>query len=329
MQQYQLTEEEREAVRRILDKEENKFISTLQLAKLLSKSPGIFYNSPTDSLRKRIRDFHLEYQKTEMRQKSEVLVAGPQMPESSYVEPELYIIQNAKRIGIISDIHLPYQDNRAIEIALNDLKDNDIDTLIINGDMMDLYSLSKFNRDGRMRDLNYEIKIGNQFLDYLQYKFKRIIYRMGNHEMRLSDFIWRNAVEFTNIEQLSLYQLLHLKERGIDCINEMDKIKIDGVSLMILHGHEIRAGGAIYPARNKLLRAFYNVIFGHHHITDVSRVKNLEDQDITAWSIGCLCGLSPRYSIVNNWNHGFGIIDIKNDNFVVKNKRIKDGKIEI
>jgi hypothetical protein len=47
------------------------------------------------------------------------------------------------------------------------------------------------------------------------------------------------------------------------------------------------------------------------------------------WSTGCLCDLTPDYSRVNRWNHGFAVVEVDEaGSFNVDNLRIsKKGEI--
>jgi hypothetical protein len=47
----------------------------------------------------------------------------------------------------------------------------------------------------------------------------------------------------------------------------------------------------------------------------------------TTWSTGCLCELHPEYMPINKWNLGFAIVDMADDMFDVRNKRISKGKV--
>ena len=47
-----------------------------------------------------------------------------------------------------------------------------------------------------------------------------------------------------------------------------------------------------------------------------------------AFSVGCLCNLSPEYLPYNEWVHGFAIVTMKpNGNFSVENLTINQGEI--
>ena len=54
------------------------------------------------------------------------------------------------RTVFISDIHIPYEDKKALDMAMEiikDLKLNDKDNIIIGGDLLDYYPLSTFSPD--------------------------------------------------------------------------------------------------------------------------------------------------------------------------------------
>jgi hypothetical protein len=106
-----------------------------------------------------------------------------------------------------------------------------------------------------------------------------------------------------------------------------DKQLIKSGRLFIAHGHEIfSASGAINVARNFRLKANDNVLFGHFHRTQDDYAKSLSEKIMGAWAVGCLCGLSPLYMPINQWNHGFAIVDMDKDGmFDVQNKKVIGG----
>ena len=60
-------------------------------------------------------------------------------------------ILTGKRIGILSDIHIPYHDLDALNIALNEFKRVKVDTIVLNGDIIDCYNLSRWEKDPNQR----------------------------------------------------------------------------------------------------------------------------------------------------------------------------------
>jgi hypothetical protein len=99
--------------------------------------------------------------------------------------------------------------------------------------------------------------------------------------------------------------------------------------LNILHGHEWRKGfSPANPAKWLLTQSGANAMCGHWHKTDETTNKDVEDGIKAAWTVGCMCNLHPKFMPLNNWNHGFAIVNLlKDDNFSVENKRIINGKI--
>ena len=64
------------------------------------------------------------------------------LPESIETEYEPYPIHGTKGL-ICSDIHIPFQDNKAISIMLEYAQEKKIDFIILNGDIIDGWQLKK------------------------------------------------------------------------------------------------------------------------------------------------------------------------------------------
>ena len=61
------------------------------------------------------------------------------LPESEEVSYEPLVIKGHKKIGILSDIHIPYHSIQAVTIAIDYLKKEKVDAVILNGDTLDFY----------------------------------------------------------------------------------------------------------------------------------------------------------------------------------------------
>ena len=48
---------------------------------------------------------------------------------------------------IISDLHLPYHDEQAIRVALEKGKAEDVNIVILLGDILDMYQMSQWVKD--------------------------------------------------------------------------------------------------------------------------------------------------------------------------------------
>lgn len=104
------------------------------------------------------------------------------LPESHANPWEPFIISQS-RVLIISDLHFPYQDNRAITAALNYGKMKNANAILINGDLIDFATISRHERDWRQRSVKEEFDATRTFLVSLRKNFPkaRIIWKHGNH----------------------------------------------------------------------------------------------------------------------------------------------------
>lgn len=254
------------------------------------------------------------------------------LPDENHNNFNPIIISTDKpiKIGILSDIHFPYQHNQALTIALDDLKSNEVDVIILNGDILDCYMISSFNRQPDKPKMLEEIAVTKNFLSTLRREFPktRIIYRLGNHEARYRDFLARKSPELFGIEEINLENLLHLRDHQIEYLD--NKRLIEAGKLTIVHGHEFvsSANSPVNPARGFYMRSKKSVLGGHHHQVSSHSAKTVSGDQHVAYSVGCLCELNPEYMPINEWSHGFAIVTLQPDGtFSVNNKKILDGKI--
>lgn len=232
-------------------------------------------------------------------------------------------ICNGKRVLIISDIHIPYHNLNAIEKAINYGIKNKMDTIIINGDLMDCYMISSFQKDPRKRSMADEIEMARNFLHKLADNTKvPIIFKLGNHEERWEHYLKSHAPALLEIAEFRLDIILRLAEKQIQYVTNKRPIKLG--NLNILHGHEFGRfmGSSVNPARTAWLRAKENILIGHHHNTSEHIEKNLSGKVHGAWSVGCLSDLNPEYMPINKYNLGFAFVEINEDNFIVHNEKI-------
>ena len=255
----------------------------------------------------------------------------PSLPESEAENYEPFIIPKAQdNILILSDLHIPYQDNEAIQTALDWGKEHEINTILLNGDILDCYQLSRFIKDPRLRSMAGELEDAIQFLEYLKSEFPSavIYWKVGNHEERIENYLKVKAPELLDVSDFKLSVLMEFGARGIHCITDKRKVVIG--KLTVLHGHEFhnKSAGSVNPARTLFLKTHQSAVVAHSHICSEHTDKRLDGDIITCWSVGCLCGLTPDYARINRWGHGFARVkQLKDGNFRVNNIRIINGKI--
>jgi len=112
-----------------------------------------------------------------------------QLPESHLHKKEpFYLPKSSKKVLLLSDIHIPYHDIAAIEAAVEYGISEGVDTVYLNGDILDFFGVSFHEKDAKKRPrMSEEIEMGRQFLQWLKYKFpsEQIYFIPGNHEQRL------------------------------------------------------------------------------------------------------------------------------------------------
>jgi predicted phosphodiesterase len=252
------------------------------------------------------------------------------LPESYNTEWEVYYIPHSiKKLLVLSDIHIPYHDIEAITVALKKGKEEKVDGILINGDLIDFHTLSRYEKDPSARSMWEEIEATRDFLDILKSEFKNsiIYYKTGNHCERVEKYLRVKAPELLDCPDFKLDVLLRLGEKKINYID--DKRIIDFCGISILHGHEFfgSPSQSVNPARGLWNKTYSSSMIGHLHKTSSNTEIPLRGSIHATWSLGCLCGLTPEYARINRWNHGFAIIENNGDAYKVNNYMIYNGKV--
>jgi predicted phosphodiesterase len=258
------------------------------------------------------------------------------LPEPIQREDAWEVVQlDFDRAICMSDLHIPYHSLEAVEATLKWADKLSPDCIILNGDMADFYNASEFEKDPRRRDLGLEIDACRLFLAHLRQRYKKaqIIYKEGNHEERIWRQAWRQMPELFTVRDadnnriLSLESLFNVNTYGVRVIKDRKPIRA-GKHLYVLHGHEFRSPiqRLVNPARGLYLRAKCNAICGHLHQSSSHTQPGLT-HIVSCWSTGALCDLHPQYMPINEWNHGFAVIELYRQQWSVTNKKIIKGEV--
>ena len=241
-----------------------------------------------------------------------------------------YELPIKRGIGIVmSDVHVPYHLSTALAALFRYAKAKPIKFIILDGDISDCFALSRFQKDPRKVDFKNEIQSVTRFLDALEINFPsaKIIYKEGNHERRLSQYLESRAPELLDVAG-GWIDFLKLKERGIEWVPEQRLIHAG--YLTILHGDEFQRGQSlsVNPARTAFIRTKDCALVAHSHVGSEHTETTVRDRVITCWSIGCLCQLHPEWARLNKWSTGFALLEMDGKNFAVQNKKIlPDGTV--
>lgn len=252
------------------------------------------------------------------------------LPESDETKYEPYKLK-CKRLLILSDIHIPFHSISALTATFDYAKKEKPDCILLNGDTVDFFALSRFLKDPKKRNFSEELKTFQDFFPILQRTFKgaKIVFKEGNHEERYQHFLWQKAKELVGVEEFEFENMIKARANGIDFVG--DKRIIHANKLNIIHGHEFSSGffSPVNVARGLALRAKASAIQGHNHQSSEHTQVDINGKVMTTFSVGSLCELHPAYAPINNWNNGFCLVDLSpnGEDFEVRNKRIYKGKV--
>lgn len=256
-------------------------------------------------------------------------------PGSSAEKWKPFILRS-ERILVLSDIHIPFHDPKAVQAAVSAGDKFSPDCILLNGDVCDFHSISRFDKNPTKSKLLKEISLTRQFLGWLRQKFPkaRLIYKFGNHDEWFDKYLWRKAPELFELQEVRLPHLLTEKRSnepeigGVEFLTNQEKVQVG--KLDILHGHELGKGSIappVNPARGFFLKTMECTLAGHLHRASQHDERSSKGKLISCWSTGCLCGLYPDYAKINKWNHSAARVDFNGREFNVTPIRILDGRV--
>jgi predicted phosphodiesterase len=257
------------------------------------------------------------------------VAGGPRLPDPEPMDYSPVHIDTSGVWGVISDVHIPYHDRRTVESAVREWKARGVAGVLLNGDILDFYQVSKYSRDPSKPRVKAEIEKGRQFLDYLRAEFPRarVVYKLGNHDERLGNYLSDRAPEVFDLDDMQFDRLLRMADYGVEMVADKRVVMLG--KLPVIHGHEYRGGGGVMPSRWLFIRAFSNAMLGHFHQPTNFTVRTLDDRELGVWSTGCACFLHPSFAPQNQWAHGWATVEVfGGGSFQVENRRLlKDGRV--
>ncbi len=253
------------------------------------------------------------------------------LPKSDSKKPKVLTLPSKyDNILVLSDLHLPYHDVEALSIAIQYGIDKNINCIVINGDLLDFFMISRFTKTKYGRSVADELEVAKDFLDILNREFPEIpiYFLMGNHDVRLQLYLAVKAPELLDMNEFRLEYLLDAKKHNMTVLDETTLMRIN--RLNITHGHMLIRGifSPVNSARGAFLKAKAPVLIGHVHKVSTHSETTLSGKTITTYSTGCLCELNPDYfPFGNNYSHGFAHVKVENGLFKVRNIQIVNGEI--
>lgn len=225
------------------------------------------------------------------------------------------------KLVVCSDIHFPFQDDSAIDAFLGYCREVKPTHIVLNGDIIDCYKLSRFTK-GEGRNPYEEIQICRHFLERLRNENKdsKIYYVIGNHCTRLQTYILSKAPELACLIE------------DIFSIIKVDDFKVRGCSELIINNDFVITHGKLLgnkaglSAIKEIEKHYMSGASGHCHKL-AHFITRKAGKKFEWFETGCLCDLNPEYVQDPDWMQGFVSISYKNGKRSGRIYEIEKGKI--
>lgn len=228
----------------------------------------------------------------------------------------------SKRIVVISDTQIPFDDRRAVAAVVRFIIDTQPDQVVHIGDLMDYPSPSRWTK-GTAEEFALRIKPDGEhakkrFLAPLRAGYSGPVgIHEGNHDERPRTYLAKFApalVEFE--EQFRFENLLDFDGFGVKVLPEFYKVAPGWIST---HGH--RGGVRLAPkaadtAYNAMMRFNTSVIIGHTHRLGIKpHTLGYGGEQKVLWSleVGNLMNMKLAQYLKGataNWQTGFALLTV-------------------
>lgn len=190
------------------------------------------------------------------------------------------------RYIVINDLHVPFHNLDAITAAVNDAVANSVDEMVIGGDVVDCYALSRFSKHKTV-PIKTEFKEARLVMEYLASKFGKVTVLSGNHDERERKH-FSSRLTADEVDWLLTKPML---ER---CIEGFDNIE--------LH-HNI-----VYGEDLNWFKEIGDVIVGHPEKSSKLHLKPVEDfrHWVNMWGAALKFNAMPKLIVIGH-THQAGV----------------------
>jgi predicted phosphodiesterase len=229
----------------------------------------------------------------------------------------------SKRIVVISDTQIPFDDRRALAAVVRFIIDTQPDEVVHIGDLMDYPSPSRWTK-GSAEEFALRIKPDGEqckrrFLAPLRAGYDGPVgIHEGNHDERPRTYLAKYApalVEFE--EQFRFENLLDFDGFGVKVLPEFNKVAPGWITT---HGH--RGGVRLAPkaadtAYNAMMRFNTSVVIGHTHRLGIKpHTLGYGGDQKVLWSleVGNLMNMQLAQYLKGataNWQTGFALLTVE------------------
>lgn len=208
------------------------------------------------------------------------------------------------------DTHIPYHDKRKVKVMLDIVKKWQPDRITLLGDLDDMKAPSRF-ASGTPDEWTDRVDITTEthtkkFVVELRDTAgneTEIDYFEGNHEVRLPNYIAKNAKALHGL--VTLPKILDLDNLGIKWYTYEDPAQEIYKGWYVHHGSKVSKHSS-YSAQAELNSYFVNGFSGHTHRLGRYHFNSEGTGQLVWMECGHLSDVSKqKYTQVHNWQHGF------------------------
>lgn len=227
------------------------------------------------------------------------------------------------KVAIASDIHFPFQDDKAVKAFVDYCEKNKPAVIIIAGDVLDFYKLSRFTK-GEGRNPYEEMEMCRDFFRTLRERVgeeTEIYYVIGNHETRLENYTLSNAPQLATLIE-DVFTILKVSEFKVIGCSEV----VINNEFVVTHG-KLLGNKAGLSAIKEIEKHYMSGASGHTHRL-AHFITRKAGRKFEWFETGCLCRLDPEYVQDPDWWQGFVMLYYEDTRRVFgKTIEIQDGKI--
>jgi hypothetical protein len=235
-----------------------------------------------------------------------------------------YVKESNDYAVVIGDMHFPKHCPKTLEIFFEVVAELRPKTIVLNGDTLDLFAVSRYSKD-----IRHQYSLLDERVAYQSFLKELIslapddatIYEVNaNHSGNdVNGRWWRYLSErigelgcLPDIRERLSYEEVFLG-KFTETVNLVDYVNLTD-DFVIMHGDVVRKNGG-YSARGMLDK--FNISLMHNHThrfgATAQRIPGIgkrPDTQVYAWENACACDLKPVYASAPNWQNGFSIIGL-------------------
>lgn len=247
----------------------------------------------------------------------------------------------SKRVAIISDSQMPYDDRKALKAVIRFIGDTQPDEVVHIGDLADFPQPSRWNKGtaGEFEGSVYEDceQIKRRFLQPLREVYAGPVkIHEGNHDLRPREYLAKYAPALAESGAFNIENLLDFEGYEVELLPDFYKV---APGVVTTHGHRGGLSMSRIPgntALNAAKKLGVSVVMGHTHRQgiggDTIGYAGNVTRQLFGMEVGHLMNQKQAHYLkggTGNWQMGFGMLTIDGPHTTPQIVPITKGKFTV